>query len=273
MIEYRFSHGKDRPFLRTLWREAFPADTDADIDAFLACVDLKRECMVAVEKDKPVSMVFMLPAVLRTGDDRFRLQYIYAAATLKAFRGRGIFGELLKRALSVALEQGCIASALHPAQPSLQGYYARFGYTPFFYSTTSSGEACAHPMEIRAVAADEYTIVRNERLPESAVEWPSRLIGYAIGDEAAGMAVLLGKQGEEGCAFCRCRGDRLLVDELLCDEDQRQWYGEALAARLGCRRYECRIPAAAGDVLGMIKPFTDQRAITAPVPFMGLVFD
>lgn len=265
MIDYRFAKAEDCPFLRAIWHEAFPSDTEEDIDGFLARVELSRECLVATADGKPISMVFMLPAVLKWEASRLPLQYIYAASTLKAHRGQGVFGELLNQALSIARKQGCAASFLRPAEPSLCDYYARFGYRPFFYSDTVCGEARPQELAIRQISVDEYTGVRNSHLPTVAVEWESRFVAYT-----AGNAVAL---GEQSCALCEPRGEVLFVRELLCEETDIRRHCEALAAWFGCERYECRVSAASGEVFGMILPFTDIKIETAHKPFMGLALD
>lgn len=90
------------------------------------------DCMVEFRDDQPVSMAFLLPAVWHNGADAYPVQYIYAAATLPAYRGRGLFGSLLKRAHEEALRRGQAASFLRPGEPSLTAYYRRFGYENWF---------------------------------------------------------------------------------------------------------------------------------------------
>lgn len=269
MREYRFADKGDIPALHTIWREAFPADADGDIEAFLERVTLPTECLVAAVDGRPVSMVFLLPAVWRCGERKMPLQYIYAAATLKAFRGEGIFGELLNKALQLAEKQGCAASFLRPAQPSLCGYYARFGYRPFFFCQTESGNAANDDVTFRRVDADEYTAARNALLPKAAVEWQQRFVDYASDDGA----VVWNEEEHRGCALCKRQGDNLFIQEILCAEKERTRYCEGLAAWFGCETYTCRVSSRSGEVFGMICPLATWETQNEAIPFMGLALD
>lgn len=264
-MNYRTARPVDEPAIRRIWRASFPADSEQDITAFLSCTDLERECLLAVD-GQPVSMVFMLPARLTVGESALPLQYIYAAATLPERRGVGLFGGLLRQALSLAKVQGCAASFLRPAQPSLADYYARFGYEPFFYCDTLTGPAASLPVSATPVSANDYTRRRQAWLPVCAVQWEPRLLSGTY---------LLGARGEEGCALCEPRGEVLYVSELLCKRSEQARLCGGLAARFGCKRYRCRVPAQnrAGEPFGLLRPLTAIKTDIHAVPYMGPALD
>ncbi len=120
------------PALKAIWAASFPEDPPEAIEDFFARCFRPEECLTAFEGGEPVSMAFLLPALYQRGGKAFPVQYIYAAATLPAWRGRGIFGALLRGALEEGRRRGQFASFLHPGEPSLAAYYGRFGYRAGF---------------------------------------------------------------------------------------------------------------------------------------------
>ncbi len=265
-MTYRFARKDDIPALARVWENAFPDDSEKEIFTFLKTVRPEEECLLADRDGQVVAMVFMLPACLRTGTSRLPLQYIYAAATLSDFRGQGIFGGLLTAALSVAQQRGCAASFLRPAEPSLRGYYQRFGYEPFFYCRTFTGTAGSQPTAAVSVSSEEYACRREKRLPETAVLWDSRFMGGTV---------LLGNDGEAGCAVCDSRDGVLFIRELLCDPEDEETLAASLAAAFGCGTYQCRVPAARaeGEPFGLLRPLTDFDGKNSGIPYMGLALD
>lgn len=253
----RFAVTEDLPALRAIWVAAFPDDTPAERDAFLSHVRLPEECLVAVADGTPVSMVFSLPVTAQAG----RLQYIYAAATLPAYRGRGVFGDLLNTALDTAREQGCIGSFLRPAQPSLVAYYARFGYRPWVYAAQECGVAAPHGAAVTTLSPEEYAARRTALLPAGAVAWDTRFVTYAA---ACGRAV----STDNAVALCYTAENCLIIKEWLGEGDPA-----ALCTSLGCARYKRRVPThvPTAEPLALLLPFT--KAAQTAAPYIGLFLD
>ncbi len=248
MFVKRVAFTEDLPALHAIWRAAFPADTAEQRDLFFDAVPPDR-CLIAEADGVPVSMVYSLPAAL----GERRLQYIYAAATLPEYRGRGIFAELLRYALKAAESAGCVGSFLHPAEPSLTAYYARFGYHPWTFCERVSGRA-GTAVPVTRLSPEAYS---RRTVPPYALAWPKELLRYAAQSSAA-YAV------GDTVALCETVEDTLLVKE---------WSGgdaAGLCAALGCLRYEWVRPAVAGEVYTMLLPFTDDPL---PPPYIGPVLD
>lgn len=234
--------------MHAIWSTAFPGDTAEQRDLFFATVPTDR-CLIAEVNGVPVSMVYSLPATL--GEQR--LQYIYAAATLPEYRGRGIFGELLRFALEIAKGEGCVGSFLHPAEPSLAAYYARFGYRAWTFCERVSGEAGA-AVPVARLSPEAYS---RRAVPPYALTWPTELLCYAA---QSGAAYAVG----DAVALCETVGDTLLVKE---------WSGgdpAGLCAALGCSRYKWVRPTASGEIYTLLLPFRDDWL---PPPYIGPVFD
>ncbi len=260
MLFHRFAAEKDRDALTTIWQHAFPEDSAEEIAAFLAKVSLEKECLVAERDGAVVSMVFLLPAQLQAAT-LLPIQYIYAAATLPSHRGQGLFGGLLTEALSVARQRGQVASFLRPATPSLCEYYGRFGYRPFFFCDTLCGEAQSSNMAVTSVSAEAYVQQRDRLTMPFGVRWPARFLEHTV-------------VVNEGCAVCIPTGDTLLIQELFCSPEKRNTICAALAARFGCTRYECRVPATVpGQPFGLLCPLEPLDLDSALPPYMGVALD
>ena len=128
----RFARPEDRPALSRLWLACFPGDTMETVRAVFGRLALETECLVAAPDGFPVSMLLLLPQRYAAAGRSLPVQYIYAAATLPAYRGRGYCGALLKAAFEVGRSRGQAASFLRPASQGLTDYYTQFGYRPFF---------------------------------------------------------------------------------------------------------------------------------------------
>ena len=102
----RFARPEDRPALSRLWLACFPGDTMETVRAVFGRLALETECLVAAPDGFPVSMLLLLPQRYAAAGRSLPVQYIYAAATLPAYRGRGYCGALLKAAFEVGRSRG-----------------------------------------------------------------------------------------------------------------------------------------------------------------------
>lgn len=105
---------------RSLYREAFgDEDTEFEKALFDNCF---KYCKFIKENEKIVSMLFLLPTVLKTKAHSLDCKYIYAAATLKEYRGKGYMSRLIKEF------QTDIPLFLKPANDGLIKYYEKLGF-------------------------------------------------------------------------------------------------------------------------------------------------
>ncbi len=105
---------------QALYREAF-CDNDAEFEKalFKNCF---KYCKFIKENDKIVSMLFLLPTVFETESYSKKSAYIYAAATLKEYRGKGYMTKLIKE------QQGDMPLFLRPANDNLIKFYEDLGF-------------------------------------------------------------------------------------------------------------------------------------------------
>lgn len=278
----RLARIEDLPALKSIWASSFPEDTPADIDAFFTRQFRESECLLYEEKGSPVSMVFMLPAFLRTSGTAYPVQYIYAASTLPAFRGQGLFGSLLRRAHVLAAERGQTASFLRPGEPSLFSYYRQFGYRDWFTvweETYSRGQLVSGPgetTELQTVSGKAYHIKRRRFLESypAWIDWGERLIGQAVHDAADRRGGVL--CADDGCLLYSYEGDALRVEELLCPPERTSSYLRAVARQFPARVYAVRRPAfppGEGTAFGMWRPLCRETEALAGGAYMGITLE
>lgn len=266
-----------------LWMAAFPQDTRENAADFLRRVRLSEECLVYAEQDEPVSMAFLLPATLVMDGVERPVQYIYAAATLPARRGQGIFGRLLTRAQELVAEKGQAASCLYPASPRLAQYYARFGYQPFFEEVLVR----LSPEELKAAAGQDsgnawqpydgaYSFLRDRVLHDRTawVRWEERFAAYAV----QGGCIL---RCADGCALCEQVENTVWVRELLCPPERVAEFYAALQREFPGQSVRLRRPARPGETAsggGLLCPLTAELRSwienqPAQSPYLGLTLE
>ena len=141
---YRLATTTDIPGVKALWREAFEEEP----------VLPDCPCYVAELDGKIVGMLFAIPQIFRADRDH-KAAYLYAIATLKAYRGRGICRELMAYAEAHVAADCCV---LVPAGESLFDFYRALGYETAFYRkfTVSGGN--------REISMEEYLQLREQIL-------------------------------------------------------------------------------------------------------------
>lgn len=109
-----------------LYKIAFPEDSEAFIETFFDRF-FEKDCRYVLKDGKLVSMLFLLDATLQNGMEKVKGKYLYAAATLPDFRGQGLMSKLIENAKIETVDKGDFLLT-KPAEPSLFGYYERFGF-------------------------------------------------------------------------------------------------------------------------------------------------
>lgn len=127
---------RDRENLIQLWRETFSEESYAV--RFYETVSFE-EILVWREAGTVVSMLHALPCFYEYNGRTYRGIYLYALATAKDYRKKGIMGELIKAAKTRAKEQNLDFLWLIAAEPSLYAYYRKFG----FHVTAETAEETA----------------------------------------------------------------------------------------------------------------------------------
>ncbi|MCL2300723.1 MAG: GNAT family N-acetyltransferase [Firmicutes bacterium] len=133
----RFIRESDYTQALEIWRACF--EDDEDYFRFFwenglpLCRGLVRE-----EDGRAFSMLYLLPCALGYRKRLLPAEYVYAVATLPAYRGRGYAGELVRYAANLAKGEGKCALCLRPGEESLYGYYAKLGFVKAFAKQESA---------------------------------------------------------------------------------------------------------------------------------------
>lgn len=123
----RLAQQLDFPGIAALWQEAF-GDPEAEIRqffaAFPACISY-----VTVDRGQVVAMAHALPQTLMP---KGPAAYLYAVATARTHRGRGLCRSLMAFAEQDLKKRGFLCCVLSPAEAGLFDYYRSMGYETGF---------------------------------------------------------------------------------------------------------------------------------------------
>lgn len=182
----RFSDNNDIKKIVTLWHEAF-CDGEDEIMFFLANRFRPENTLVYEFNGEIASMLFLLEGKMSINGIDYDSYYLYAACTLKKYRGRGFMGELLRFAEKIASERNIGFICLLPGESSLYEFYERFGYKTAFSKktlkiTSADIDENFDSIEIKA----ENNSVELKKIRENALKktnhfiWDNQAINYAV---------------------------------------------------------------------------------------------
>lgn len=118
--------------LKQLWKDVF-GDSQEYIDAFFSMFYSKENTLVYKAKGQVVAALYMVPFDISIEHKSYTAVYLYALATIKEYRSKGIMAGLIQSAHEIGKKRGYIFSILIPADKSLYQYYERFGYNVRYY--------------------------------------------------------------------------------------------------------------------------------------------
>jgi len=241
------------PQLRQLWKEAF-GDTDAFLDIFFSTAFDPRRCRCITEDGQMLAALYWFDVTCQGQ----RFAYVYAVATAKAARGRGLCRKLMDDTAEHLHTQGYQGILLVPQDEGLRVMYGKMGYLP---ATSLSESICAageETLSITEISPQVYAARRASLLPPGGViqegENLSFLSALARFYEAPGLLAAVSRETEH-----------LRVLEYLGDLA----LAPAFVAALGAREATLRCP---GDAL----PFAMYRSLTADCikpTYLGFCFD
>ena len=238
------------PQLRALWKEAF-GDPEAFLDSFFASAFSPERCLCAMENGRVLSAVYWFGCQFRGKP----VAYLYALATARACRGRGLARGLMQAVHSHLAERGCEGTLLVPGEASLAAYYAAMGYRACGSSRELVCAAAPEAVALRRVDREEYARLRREFLPEGGVVQEGENLDFleTQADLFTGPGFLLA---------ARVEGDLLHGLELLGDPGM----APGLVRTLGCTKGIFRTQ-------GPGSPFAMYRGTAEPPTYFGLAFD
>lgn len=253
-IEIKAPKHGDREALRSLWKEAF-----GDSDDFL---DLFERAAYSPDRARALFLDGSLSAALYWFDcecEGEKIAYLYAIATAKSQRGRGLCRSLMEETHSHLKGLGYAATILVPSNESLFGFYEKLGYKVATAVTEFSCQAEKTPIELVRIGAEEYAMLRREMLPAGGVVQEDENLSYlaAQAELYRGEGILLAARREE---------DRIYGIELLGDVEAAPRIVRTLGKERGSFRTE-----GSERAFSMLFPLDDKKT---PIPtYFGLAFD
>lgn len=238
--------------LRQLWQEAF-GDSEAFLNGFFSQVFSPDRCRCVSVEGMPVAALYWLDCRV---DDR-PLAYLYAVATAKAHRGKGLCRALMADTHRLLRELGYAGSLLVPGSGPLFGFYAGMGYQSCGSIREFTCRAADTPVPLRKLDAREYAALRRAYLPQGGVL-----------QEDAGLTLLTQLAelyaGEDFLLCASVADGKLICPELLGNSDAAGGIVTALGAVSGTFRTP-----------GNDRPFAMYRPLGSgePPAYFGLAFD
>lgn len=241
------------PELVKLWQEAF-GDSVEFIEGFYCTGFSPSRCRCVSLNGQVAAALYWLDA--RWGDQRYA--YLYAVATAKAHRGKGLCRALMEDTHAHLALRGYDASLLVPQGEALRQMYRNMGYRECTTVREFSCPAGTGAPALRRIDRDTYAALRREFLPEGGVVQENENIAYL-----ENFAFFY--HGEQVLLAARKEGRNLLVPELLGDAAA----APGITAALGCSRGHFRTPGE-GTPFAMFLPLNP--GARAP-EYFGLAFD
>lgn len=240
------------PALRALWREAF-GDGEDFLDLFFKTAFSPNRCRVAVEGNELSAALYWFDCELEGRP----VAYLYAIATAKEQRGKGICSALMANTHRHLHALGYASALLVPSTEALFAFYGKMGYSPFGGIGETRCEAAKRGVALRRVTAEEYACLRRTLLPKGGVIQEGESLRFLQGqvDLYAGDGFLLAARRE---------ADTLLGLELIGDVSR----APAIVNSLGCARGVFR--HGGSKPFAMALPLDTQGVIPS---YFGLAFD
>ncbi len=242
------------PALWELWQEAF-GDGREFTEIFEKTAFSPERCRVVSEEGKVVAALYWFDC-LYSGR---KIAYIYAVATAKTQRGRGICRRLMEDTHLHLSSLGYAGAILVPGSEKLFDFYKKIGYRTCAYISEIDCPASDEKTEIRKISTEEYADLRRELIPRSGVLQENENLRFlqAQAELWCGEGFLLAGRREDGVLFGM---------ELLGEAKK----AAAIINTLGCREGHLRIPG--GDrAFAMYLPMAEPKE-DAP-SYFGLAFD
>lgn len=249
----RLADKGDIPSLKEIWRISF-GDGDEYINMFMDEQFEKAETVVREEDGKVVSMLFLFRCSFSISGKGHPSFYLYAAATLPEYRGRGIMGDMLVFSKDYASKKGMDFIILSPAEKGLYDYYGRFGFLKCFGSlraVTKANGSDSVPAEFEPRLVRDNLSLRNGKVEKAdGVLWDEDYFKYALREnEFTGGKILCTK---DGYGMYYKEKDRIVFKEIIAEDLQKaRDFAGAVCKTERCREAEMLLPAdAAGNFDG-----------------------
>ena len=178
-----FAKPQDYEDIAKVWRISF-SDTDSYIKQFWDSMFKPENTIVYREQGVVVAMYFFLESQTVIKGRGYSTLYLYAAATLPKYRGRGYMAELIEKGVEIAKQRNVDFITLVPADDYLFDYYAKFGFETAFYkkSITLTRKQLFKVVKNASPSSelDMFKIRQIALAPYDFLNWNSDTLNYAM---------------------------------------------------------------------------------------------
>ncbi len=242
------------PLLRTLWKEAF-GDTDEFLDLFFTTAFSPDRSVCIEENNEILSALYIFDCLF----EKKKIAYIYAVATKKSARGRGLCRELMNYTHNFLKGKGYMGAILVPGSKNLFEMYEKMGYKTCSFTEEFDVSAESIPIEIQEISKEEFAKFRKNFLPEKAVIQENENLDFLE-------SYAKFYKGEDFFLACYKAKDILIATEFLGNKEKLSLVVHALGFERGTFR-----TAGSARPFGMYFDFSGN---THPIPqYFGLAFD
>lgn len=242
------------PALRALWQESF-GDSKKFLDDFERTAFSVDRCRCVMIDEKVAAALYWFDCSCSGG----RVAYLYAVATAKEYRRRGICHALMNDTHRHLKALGYMGSILVPGSHDLFEFYNRIGYRICSYIREFCCFALVNTLEIRQIDINEYAKLRRRFLPNNSVIQENENLEFL-------KTMVNFYMGKEFLLAARCEADVVYGAELLGDSAA----APAIVQALGCRKGKFRTPGT-DSPFAMYYPLGDENSV--PPSYFGLAFD
>lgn len=242
------------PGLKALWQEAF-GDPEEFLTAFFIKGFSPCRCRCITEEGHIKAALYWFDCTLQGQ----KYAYLYAVATVKSDRGRGLCTALMEDTHALLRSSGYAGVILVPGERSLFRFYERLGYQTAanVRELECTAVSTGNRLSLREISVREYGALRQNRLPQGSVVQEGPTLAFL--DTYAQFACT-----EDFIMAYTQDGHRLICHELLGKADL-----EAVVSSLGCTKGRFRIPGD-GRSFAMFLPL--QEGVPTP-QYFGLALD
>lgn len=170
--------------LRRLWQEAF-GDTDEFLDDFFSIGFSPSRCHSITLDGETAAAAYWLDCTCQNQP----FAYIYAVATAKKHRGKGLCRRLMADIHQILTERGYAGAILVPQTEGLRRMYAGFGYRSGAPICEFTAVATDASVALRRISCREYAEARRQLLPPDGVlqegaslQFLETQVGFYAGD-------------------------------------------------------------------------------------------
>lgn len=239
--------------LVALWQDAF-GDSLEFIEGFFCTGFSPSRCRCLTVDGQVAAALYWFDAAYNGQ----RFAYLYAVATARAYRGRGLCRKLMEDTHAHLKLRGYDGVLLVPQTPELRRMYGKMGYRSCTAIREFTCDAAAEPVALQRIGRDEYAEARTAFLPQG---------GAVQGEESIAYLEMMAffYRGEDFLLAARREGSRLYCPELLGDASA----APGILTALGCACGSFRTPGAETD-FAMFLPLEDDAVAPG---YFGLSFD